>query len=161
MVHTGSVASNPPVTLSLAARRAQVLDIAAALIAINLLVVVMMGRVGVLRLLFALAFAFFVPGRAVVTNWPRIERWSTVAMSMVFSLAILTLLATGSLWLHAWHPVGLFEVEALLSLIGLVIGAARRHRVTYLCAQTGEGEVSQTIGPLDRRIHAIGLPGYD
>jgi hypothetical protein len=127
MAHTSPVASNEPVALAPASRRASVLDIAAALIAINLLVIVVMARVGVPRLLLALAFAFFVPGRAIVTNWPRIERWSNVGMSMVFSLAILTLLATVTLWLHAWHPLGLFEAEAVLSLIGLGIGAGRRH----------------------------------
>lgn len=102
------------------------LDIAAALIAVGLLALVVTGRVGPPRLLFALTFAFFVPGRAAVTNWQRIERWSAVGMSLVFSLAILTVLAMVSLWLHAWHPLALFEAEAVLSLIGLGIGASRR-----------------------------------
>lgn len=102
------------------------LDIVAALIAGGLLALVVTDHVGPTRLLLALAFAFFVPGRAVVTNWQRIERWSAVGMSLVFSLAILTVLATVSLWLRAWHPLTLFGAEAVLSLIGLGIGASRR-----------------------------------
>jgi uncharacterized membrane protein len=80
------------------------------------------------RTLLTLAFTFFVPGRAIVTNWPAMARWSQAAMSMVLSLAVLTLLATVTLWAHAWHPVVLFQAEAGLSLAGLALGLARRHR---------------------------------
>ena len=126
IVHTGPVPTDHPAALAPAARRADVLDIVAALIAAGLLALVVADRVGPPRLLIALAFAFFVPGRAVVTNWQRIERWSGVGVSLVFSLAILTVVATVSLWLRAWHPLALFEAEAVLSLIGLGIGASRR-----------------------------------
>lgn len=104
------------------------LDLLAGLIAVGLIVVVNAGWSGPPRVLLALGFAFFVPGRAIVTNWHRTARWSEVAMSMVFSLAVLALVATIALWAHRWHPVGLFQVEAWLSLAGLSIGMVRRPR---------------------------------
>ena len=81
-----------------------------------------------LRLLLALLFTFFVPGRAIVSNWPRVARWSAVGMSIVFSLAALGLLATVTLWLGLWHPLALFIVEAVASLAGLIVGIIRRRR---------------------------------
>jgi len=45
---------------------------------------------------------------------------------MVFSLALLTLVATITLWAHIWHPLGLFQIEAWLSLAVLSIGIVRR-----------------------------------
>jgi hypothetical protein len=132
------VLTDHPAVLAPAARRANVLDIVAALIAVGLLALVVTGWAGPLRLLLALAFAFFVPGRAIVTNWQRIERWSAVGMSLVFSLAILTVLATVSLWLRAWHPLALFGAEAVLSLAGLGIGARQRQR-----PRPGPGEAAR------------------
>ena len=103
------------------------LDLLAALIAVGLIVLVYQGGSGPPRVLLALAFTFFVPGRAIVTNWPRMASWSGLAMPMVFSLALLTLLATTALWAHVWRPMVLFQVEAALSLAALGIGIARRH----------------------------------
>ena len=74
-----------------------------------------------------LAFAFFVPGRAIVSNWPRMARWSAAAMPMVLSLAIVSVLSTAALCVHQWHPIQLFDLEAALSLGGLAIGTKRRH----------------------------------
>jgi len=115
-------------TLSPTAQRAELLDFAGALVAVVLLVLVLTGQPGPLRMLLTLAFTFFVPGRAIVTNWPRMARWSGVGMSMVFSLAVLTLLATIFLWAHLWHPVVLFQAEAVLSLAGLTVGVVRRRK---------------------------------
>lgn len=81
-----------------------------------------------LRLLLALLFTFFVPGRAIVSNWPRVARWSGVGMSIVFSLGVLTLLATVSLWIGLWNPLALFSVVAVASLGGLITGIVRRQR---------------------------------
>ncbi len=78
------------------------------------------------RILLTLAFVLFVPGRAIVTNWPRIAQWSEAAMPMVLSLAVLCLIATVTLWAHEWRPVGLFQAEAAVSIVGLVIGTIRR-----------------------------------
>jgi hypothetical protein len=104
------------------------LDLLAAVIAVALIVLVARGWTGPPRLLLALGFAFFVPGRAIVTNWRQTADWSEVAMPMLFSLALLTLVAMVALWAHYWHPLGLFQVEAGLSLAALGIGMVRRHR---------------------------------
>ncbi len=104
------------------------LDLLAVLIAVGLIALTYADRSGLPRILLALGFAFFVPGRAIVTNWPQLARWSEAAMSMVLSIVVLTLLATTTLWAHAWHPLGLFLVEAWLSLAGLGLGMSRRHR---------------------------------
>jgi uncharacterized membrane protein len=110
-----------------AARQANMLDVAAILLTVLLVALVLVGRYGPLRVLLALAFAFFVPGRAIVSNWPRMGQWSEAAMSLVLSLAVLVLLTTVMLWVHAWHPLGLFQAVAGLSIVGLIIGMARRH----------------------------------
>jgi hypothetical protein len=107
-------------------RRAELLDCLAGLVAIGLNVLVLVGGIQPLRLLFALAFTFFVPGRAIVTNWPRVERWSAIGMPIVFSLGSLTLIATVSLWLGLWQPMALFALAAAASLAGLIVGIARR-----------------------------------
>jgi hypothetical protein len=117
-----------PGDLSPAAQRAELLDLAGALVAVVLLVLVLRGQPGPLRLLLTLGFTFFVPGRAIVTNWPRMARWSAAGMSMVLSLAVLTLLATTFLWAHLWQPVVLFQAEAVLSLAGLAVGVVRRRK---------------------------------
>jgi hypothetical protein len=117
-----------PGDLSPAAQRAELLDLAGALVAVILLVLVLRGQPGPVRLLLTLGFTFFVPGRAIVTNWPRMARWSAAGMSMVLSLAVLTLLATTFLWAHLWQPVVLFQAEAVLSLAGLTVGVVRRRK---------------------------------
>jgi hypothetical protein len=117
-----------PGTLPPAAQRAEFLDLAGALIAVALLVAVYQGQPGPVRMVLAVCFTFFVPGRAIVTNWPRMARWSGAAMSMVLSLTVLALLAITFLWAHLWHPVALFQAEAVLSLAGLAIGVVRRRR---------------------------------
>ena len=116
-----SVTLTPP-------RRAEVLDLLAALVALALLVFVFASGTGSARLLLTLVFTFFVPGRAIVSNWPRLADWSDLGMSIVLSLAVLVLPATVSLWMHFWHPVGLFKLEAVLSLIGLGVAILRRRR---------------------------------
>lgn len=102
------------------------LDLLAAVVAIGLLTLVAADRHGVPRILLSLVFLCFVPGRAVVSNWPRLAQWSEAAMSLVLSLTVLALTATVTLWAHRWHPLGLFEVEAVASLAALIVGALRR-----------------------------------
>jgi peptidoglycan/LPS O-acetylase OafA/YrhL len=104
------------------------LDVAAGLVTAALVAMVYAGGQGAARILLTLGFTLFAPGRAIVANWPRTARWSEVAMPLVLSLAVLTLLAATSLWAHAWHPLGLFQAEAWLTLTGLSIAIARRHR---------------------------------
>lgn len=112
-----------------AGARADLMDLVAALIAIVLLVVDFVDRVDVARVLLALLFTLYVPGRAVVSNWPRMADWSDIGMSIAMSLGILILLATTTLWVGFWHPLGLFQLEAVLSLIGLSLAAARRRGI--------------------------------
>lgn len=112
--------------LAPAERRAEMFDALAILVALLLLLVVHSGGIAWARLLLTLAFTFFVPGRAVVSNWSRMSRWSPEAMSIVFSIGIVTFLATVMLWARLWHPIPLFEAEAALSVIGLAISIIRR-----------------------------------
>jgi len=103
------------------------LDGAAVIIAAGLVAFAATGIQGLPRVLLALGFIAFVPGRAVTTNWPRLVPWSEAAVSMLFSLAIVALLAAVTLWAHYWHPIGLMEAEAGASLVGLAAAGARRH----------------------------------
>lgn len=106
----------------------EVLDLLAGLVAAALLLMVFADWAGPARLLLTLLFAFFVPGRAIVSNWPRMAEWADIAMSVVLSIGLLTLLATVCLWARIWHPLGLFQIEAAVSLIGLGVAVARRRR---------------------------------
>jgi hypothetical protein len=104
------------------------LDLAAVVVSVGLVGLVAEHATGAPRILLALAFAFYVPGRAVVANWQRIAYWSDFGMSLVLSLAVLTLVATVTLWAHEWRPVGIFEIEAVVSVVAVSVGMARRHR---------------------------------
>lgn len=115
-----------------AARRAEILDLAACCVAVVLLLLVVVDFWAPLRLLLAVAFTFFVPGRAIVSNWPRVAHWSSVGMSVVFSLGALTLLATFALWTGFWHPLTLFMAEASISLAGISIAIVRRRLLVSL-----------------------------
>jgi uncharacterized membrane protein HdeD (DUF308 family) len=110
-------------------RRAERLDLLACGIALALILLVAVNFWPDLRLVLTLLFTCFVPGRAVVTNWPRVARWSGIGMSVAFSLGILTLLATVTLWVGLWHPLGLFVVEAVMSLAGLANGIVHRRQL--------------------------------
>ena len=124
---TQDVPPSDPETSRWAAQVADALDLLAALVALSLIELVDIGWSGPLRVLLALGFAFFVPGRAVISHWPFLARWSEIGMPVVFSLAVLTPLAMIALWAHVWHPLGLFQIEAWISLAGLIAGIARRH----------------------------------
>jgi hypothetical protein len=123
------------------------LDLCAGLIAFGLLALSYLGESGLIRILLALAFAFFVPGRAVVTNWPRMTSWSKVAMPVVLSLALLTLAATITLWAHVWKPMDLFQAEAWLSIAGLCLGVARRNTHPPDADARQPGSLSRTRTP--------------
>jgi len=109
-------------------QRAEVIDLVSALIAMVLLVLVLLDRVGAARELLTVVFAFFVPGRAIVSNWPRMAEWSDIGMSIVLSLGVLILLATVSLWARFWNPLALFGVVAAVSIVGLGIAVVGRRR---------------------------------
>lgn len=105
-----------------------VLDVLAALATAGLIAVTIKGGPSVARLVLTVAFTGFVPGRAIVSNWARAARWSEAAIAVLLSVAILALAATVALWVHYWHPLGLFQVEAGLCLTGLAVGLIRRRR---------------------------------
>lgn len=111
-----------------AAQRAEALDVLAAAVAVALLAMVQENASGLARVLLVAVFTFFVPGRAIITNFPRMARWSELGASMLVSLGVLAFLATVALWAHFWHPLGLFQVEAVLSLAGLAAGIVQRRR---------------------------------
>ena len=113
------------------AQWAEVLDLLAAVIAVLLIVVIYADRVGLGRIVLALGFVFFVPGRAIVANWPRMARWSEVAIPMVLSLAVTALFAMVALWAHLWRPLQIFEIEAWLSLAALTVSTVRRRRLAF------------------------------
>jgi hypothetical protein len=117
-----------PGTMPPAAQRAEMLDVLAAAVAVALLAMVQGNATGLPRVLLVLGFTFFVPGRAIITNFPRMARWSDLGASMLVSLGVLAFLATVTLWAHFWHPLGLFQVEAVLSLAGLAVGIVQRRR---------------------------------
>lgn len=122
----------PPNSQRSSTQLADALDCLAAAVAIGLLVVTLLDRQNAPRVLLALAFACFVPGRAIVSNWPRMADWSGAIIALVFSLSVLCLLAVITLWAHYWHPLGLFQVEAGVSLAGLALSVARRHQAPAL-----------------------------
>jgi uncharacterized membrane protein len=113
---------------SLETRLSDILDGVAGVVAIGLVAAVLIGSQGTPRILLALGFLLFVPGRAITANWDQLALRSQATMSMLFSLVILALLATVTLWAHYWHPIGLMQAEAGLSLVGLAVAAVRRHR---------------------------------
>jgi hypothetical protein len=55
---------------------------------------------------------------------------SNVAASVLFSLSILTLLATVTLWASYWHPLGLLELECVAAGVGLFTALLRRRRAS-------------------------------
>jgi peptidoglycan/LPS O-acetylase OafA/YrhL len=124
----GSMTTGAAETSGPAPGLSNMLDMSAALITAGLLAVTYLGESGLLRIMLALGFVFFVPGRAIVTNWPRMANWSAVAMPVVLSLALLTLATTVTLWAHTWRPIELFQVEAWPSAAGLCLALARRNR---------------------------------
>lgn len=126
-----------------AARRAERLDQLACGIALALILLVAVDFLPPARLVLALLFTCFVPGRAVVTNWPRVDRWAGVGMSVAFSLGLLTLLATISLWLHFWNPLVLFVVEAVISLAGLANGIVSRRQLEVARLQSRQRRRAQ------------------
>lgn len=104
------------------------LDLVSVAVTATLAVAVLTEDESAVRGIAALFFTVFVPGRAVVSNWPGIATRAPIAVSVLFSLVLLTLFATVTLWLRFWHPLGLLEVESIISIVALLVGIVRRHR---------------------------------
>jgi hypothetical protein len=126
-VQNGGVHPERPSSPSLDTRLSDILDGVAGVVAVGLVAASLIGSQGTPRILLALAFLLFVPGRAITSNWDRLGLRSQATVSMLFSLVVLALLATATLWVHYWHPIGLMQAEAGLSVLGLTVAAARRH----------------------------------
>jgi uncharacterized membrane protein len=104
------------------------IDLACIAIATIMVLSVALNSQNAVRAVAAVIFALFVPGRAVVANWPAIATRAHVAVTVLFSLTLLTLIATAALWSHFWHPLGLLVVESILSAGALIAAILRRHR---------------------------------
>jgi uncharacterized membrane protein len=102
------------------------IDAFCLLVAVALVTIIALGGRSVVRDVVAVLFTVFVPGWAVVSNWPAVARRSRVAVSIVFSLTLLALIATVTLWLHFWHPIAVTEVESVVAAAALVAALARR-----------------------------------
>jgi uncharacterized membrane protein len=102
------------------------LDAGCLFVTVALVTVLALGGRSVVRDVAAVVFTVFVPGWAVVSNWPAVGRRSRVAASVVVSLSLLTLVATVTLWLHYWHPVGTAEIEGVATVAALTTALARR-----------------------------------
>ena len=68
------------------------------------------------------------PGWAVVANCTPKMRASRTALPVLVSVTLLTAMATVTLWLHVWHPLQLFDVEAGASIALIAVAAIRRER---------------------------------
>ena len=91
---------------------------------------VVFGITGLGRVLLALGFVTYVPGRAILTNWSAARERSDVALPIVLSIALLTVPAVIALWVHAWEPLLLFYVVAIASIGALGAALFRRAGAT-------------------------------
>jgi hypothetical protein len=55
-------------------------------------------------------------------------RTSRTALPVLVSVTLLTAAVTVTLWLHAWHPLQLFDIEAGASIALIGVAAIRRER---------------------------------
>ena len=107
-------------------RAARAIDMACAVVTGALLTLTAMGWVGFARILLTFAFAVYVPGWAVVANCAPMVRGSRLALPVLVSVTLVTAAATVTIWLHVWHPVQLFDIEASASIALIGIAAVRR-----------------------------------
>jgi hypothetical protein len=104
------------------------IDVACVVVTVAVAVAVASGQHNAFRAVAGVAFTLFVPGRAIISNWPSMAVRPQVALSILFSLTVLTLLATLTLWAGYWRPLGLLEVECVVFGAALVVGLVRRKR---------------------------------
>ena len=108
------------------------LDGGSLVITLVLAVMVAFGVTGILRVFLALGFAAYVPGRAVVANWPSARARSEIALPVVLSISMTTLASVLGLWLHAWQPLTQFAVEATASVLALTVALLPRVRAKWV-----------------------------
>lgn len=150
-----------PSRLPLRIGSSDLLDLLAFLDAAGLVALISVNASGLARILLTVGFAFFVPGRAIVDNWPALARWSQISTSIVLSLVAVGLLATVILWAHAWHPLLLFQVEAWLSIVGISAGVARRHDISTQWAHFSARRHHEHEGVAETTPTWVGLMDLD
>ena len=104
------------------------IDVACLVVTVAVAVAVASGQHNAFRAVSGVMFTLFVPGRAIISNWPSLAVRPQVALSILFSLTVLTLLATLTLWAGYWRPLGLLLVECVVFGAALVVGLVRRKR---------------------------------
>ena len=124
--------------------RDDLIDVGSIAVTVAVAVAVAAGERGAFRAVVGVAFAFYVPGRSIVSNWPSMAARSNVAASVLFSLALLILLSTLTLWAGYWHPLGLLEVECVPVGVALVAALLRRRRAGQAAAAIPRGTESTT-----------------
>lgn len=77
----------------------------------------------------ALVVFVLLPGAAVLTLVPVRSFLSWFLLSVLLSLAVETLTSLVTLWVHAWHPVGLASVLGAVSVVLLVLDLLRARRL--------------------------------
>lgn len=103
-----------------------VLDAFALVISVALLGFAMLRVDSPVRVVMTSAFTLFAPGWAVVTHWIALRKRARFGASIVLSISFVTIGAILSVWLHAWHPVEIMELEALIVIMSVIWGNARR-----------------------------------
>jgi uncharacterized membrane protein len=88
------------------------------------------GIQGPVRTVLALAFLAFVPGWVLTGEVRSLARLPRIPVAVLLSLAISAALATVSLWVHVWHPVGMFVVVAVVCAASIARRVWRRHSST-------------------------------
>ena len=109
--------------------RDNLIDMGCIAVAVAVAIAVEANDRSAFRVVVGVIFALYVPGRSVISNWPRMAARSNIAVSVLFSLSILTLLATVTLWAGYWHPLGLLEIESVFVGFVLFTGLLRRRRM--------------------------------
>jgi len=105
--------------------RTLVLDGAALAIVLGLSVLLIINVTGLVRVLLALAFVLYVPGRAVVTSFPSTRHGSRLALPVMLSISIVALVSAVALWIRAWNPIGIFCTFAALSAAAFAVSLRR------------------------------------
>jgi uncharacterized membrane protein len=108
------------------------IDMGCVAVTVAVMVAVATNERNAFRAVVAVAFALYVPGRAIVSNWTGLATRPHLALSILFSLSILTLVATLTLWAGYWHPRGLLEVEGAVVEVALFTAVLRRRRAQHL-----------------------------
>jgi uncharacterized membrane protein len=103
-------------------------DLAGALATFALLAMVAAGTGGLARILLALVFVTFLPGWALLGHWQVVSELSRVAMAVAASLAASVIVALAMAWLRSWHPLFVFYILGVVTLLALGWRAARPPR---------------------------------